>query len=178
MNEFIVTDFDREIWKSELADFVPDKIFDAHAHLWNDQFATPATAVSALRFNTDLAVMQKFTGQLFPGRETHFLLLGTPMKDIDFTGDRHWQYVTHPKNSNLWEFGTGPSSDMHAEGWPAKDVRPEHLFLRVKGGFLKGTTESSDKGETTLKLQHCDVDGNIVHEEIFKSPDPSQPGKQ
>lgn len=94
------------------------------------------------------------------------------------TGDRHWQYVSHPKNSNLWEFGTGPSSDMHAEGWPAKDVRPEHLFLRVKGGFLKGTTESTDKGETTLKLQHCDVDGNIVHEEIFKSPDLSQPGKQ
>ncbi len=83
------------------------------------------------------------------------------------TGDRHWQYVTHPKDTNLWEFGTGPSSDQHAEGWPPKDVRPEHLFLRVKGGFLKGSTETDEKGATILKMQHCDVDGNVVHEEIF-----------
>jgi|GEM_PF-6187727 len=87
MNEFVISDFDREIWESKLADFVPGKIFDAHVHLWNDRFAT---AVSALRFNADLAAMQEFTGQLFPGRENHFLLLGTPIKDIDFTGNRQW----------------------------------------------------------------------------------------
>lgn len=85
------------------------------------------------------------------------------------TGDRHWQYVSHPKDSNLWEFGCGPSSDSHAEGWPPQDVRPEHLFLRVKGGFLKGSTETDEKGATILKMQHCDVDGNVVHEEIFRS---------
>ena len=85
------------------------------------------------------------------------------------TGDRHWQYVTHLKETNLWEFGTGPSSDQHAEGWPAKDVRPEHRFLRLKGGFLSGSTQTGLQGETILKLQHCDVDGNIVHEEVFNS---------
>lgn len=84
-------------------------------------------------------------------------------------GDRHWQYVTHPENSNLWEFGCGPGSDQHAEGWPPQDVRPEHRFLRVKGGFLKGTTERNEKGEAILTLRHCDVDGNTVHEEVFRS---------
>jgi alkaline phosphatase D len=83
-------------------------------------------------------------------------------------GDRHWQYVTHPENSSLWEFGCGPSSDQHAEGWPPNDVRPEHRFLRVKGGFLKGTTERNEMGEAVLTLSHCDVDGNVVHEEVFK----------
>lgn len=83
------------------------------------------------------------------------------------TGDRHWQYVTHLKDTNLWEFSTGPSSDQHAEGWPAKDVRPEHRFLRLKGGFLSGSTQTGPQGETILKLQHCDVDGNMVHEEVF-----------
>lgn len=90
MNEFSLSDFDKEIWESELSDFVPGKIFDAHAHLWNDSFATAATAVSALRFNADLTIMQEFAGQLFPGREIHFLLLGTPMKNIDFASDRRW----------------------------------------------------------------------------------------
>jgi alkaline phosphatase D len=85
------------------------------------------------------------------------------------TGDRHWQYVAHPKETNLWEFGCGPSSDQHAEGWPPNEVRPEHRFLRVKGGYLYGTTETDEKGAARLKLQHCDVDGNIVHEEIFNA---------
>jgi len=85
------------------------------------------------------------------------------------TGDRHWQYVTHPKDTNLWEFGCGPGSDSHAEGWPPNDIRPEHRFLRVKGGYLYGTTETNEQGVSQLKLQHCDVDGNIVHEEIFNS---------
>jgi len=85
------------------------------------------------------------------------------------TGDRHWQYVTHLKDTNLWEFGTGPSSDQHAEGWPPNDVRPEHLFLRLKGGFLKGTTENDPNGMPILKLQHCDVDGNVVNSETFRS---------
>ena len=34
-----ITDFDREIWREELEDFVPAKIFDAHTHLWDNAFA-------------------------------------------------------------------------------------------------------------------------------------------
>jgi alkaline phosphatase D len=81
-------------------------------------------------------------------------------------GDRHWQYVTNIPGTTLWEFGTGPSSDKHAEGWNQNDVRPEHRFLRVKGGFLRGSLNHKDN-KMTLKFQHCDVDGNVVHEEVF-----------
>jgi len=81
-------------------------------------------------------------------------------------GDRHWQYVTHPVGTGLWEFGTGPGSDSHAEGWPPDDKRPEHRFLRVKGGFLKGTLTYSE-GNPVLSLVHCDVNGQPVHEEKF-----------
>jgi alkaline phosphatase D len=82
-------------------------------------------------------------------------------------GDRHWQYVTNIPGTTLWEFSCGASSDMHAEGWPPDDVRPEHRFLRVKGGFLKGNL-IHEGGKTILKFQHYDVDDNVVHEEIFE----------
>lgn len=81
-------------------------------------------------------------------------------------GDRHWQYVTNMPGTNLWEFSTGAGSDKHAEGWKQEDVRPEHRFLRVKGGFLKGSVYQAEN-KSWLKLQHCDVDGNVVHEELF-----------
>ena len=81
-------------------------------------------------------------------------------------GDRHWQYVTHFEGTNLWEFSTGAGSDVHAGGWSQEDVRPEHRFLRVKGGFLRGYV-SRESGSPTLTFQHFDVDGNVVHEEKF-----------
>lgn len=82
-------------------------------------------------------------------------------------GDRHWQYVTHLKDTNLWEFSCGASSDEHAGGWPPDDLRPEHRFLRVKGGFLKGSIKHENE-TVVLKFQHFDVDGNEVHEEVFR----------
>lgn len=81
-------------------------------------------------------------------------------------GDRHWQYVTNIPGTTLWEFSTGAGSDSHAGGWNQSDLRPEHRFLRVKGGFLRGTVSHTDK-KATLRFRHYDVDGNVVHEEVF-----------
>lgn len=81
-------------------------------------------------------------------------------------GDRHWQYVTHFEGTNLWEFSCGAGADKHAGGWAQEDLRPEHRFLRVEGGFLRGHV-TRNNGQPTLVFQHCDVDGNVVHEEIF-----------
>ncbi|MCY1721304.1 alkaline phosphatase D family protein [Prolixibacteraceae bacterium Z1-6] len=81
-------------------------------------------------------------------------------------GDRHWQYVTHFEDTNLWEFSCGAGADMHAGGWKQEDLRPEHRFLRVKGGFLKANVERVN-GTPTLTFEHCDVDGNVVHKEVF-----------
>ena len=82
-------------------------------------------------------------------------------------GDRHWQYVTHPEDTNLWEFSTGAGSDSHAGGWPQSDLRPEHRFLRVQGGFLVGKVTRLEE-QALLIFQHCDVDGNVVHQEQFE----------
>jgi alkaline phosphatase D len=82
-------------------------------------------------------------------------------------GDRHWQYVTHWEGTNLWEFSTGAGSDSHAGGWDQADRRPEHRFLRVMGGYLAGkVTRMDDKA--LLIFQHCNVDGDVVHEEQFE----------
>jgi len=81
-------------------------------------------------------------------------------------GDRHWQYVSHPEGTSLWEFSTGAGADIHAGGWSQEDVRPEHRFLRVKGGFLLAEIKQ-ENGKTFLRFTHCDVDGNPVHQEEF-----------
>lgn len=82
-------------------------------------------------------------------------------------GDRHWQYVTHFKSSNLWEFGCGAGTDEHAGGWKPNDVKPEHRFLRVKGGYLMGKV-FIENSIAKLKFEHKDVNGKVVHTEIFE----------
>lgn len=81
-------------------------------------------------------------------------------------GDRHWQYVSHFEDTNLWEFSCGPGSDVHAGGWNESNKTPEHKFLRVKGGYLFGSVYH-ENGDAMIKFEHRDVDGNVVHEEIF-----------
>lgn len=81
-------------------------------------------------------------------------------------GDRHWQYVTHFEDTNLWEFGCGAGADEHAGGWKQDNVKPEHRFLRVKGGYLFGKL-TYENDQPKLHFQHRDVDGQTVHEEVF-----------
>ena len=81
-------------------------------------------------------------------------------------GDRHWQYVTHLKDSNLWEFGCGPGSEHHQLGWKKGDLRDQHEFLRVAGGFLSGELKIENE-QPVLYVRHHKVDGRVVNEVAF-----------
>lgn len=81
-------------------------------------------------------------------------------------GDRHWQYFSIDEKTGLKEFGAGPVSDAQAGGWAEDDLRPEHQFLRVKGGFL-GIKVYRKLDVPTISFTHYDVEGNVVNEEVF-----------
>lgn len=83
-------EYAREIWQEELEDFVPAEIFDAHTHIWDEQFATAETPESSLRYNAGFAAVRNFSQQLFPGRRCSFLLLGTPVLHIRQDAYREW----------------------------------------------------------------------------------------
>lgn len=82
-------------------------------------------------------------------------------------GDRHWQYVSKDMETGLMEFGSGPVSDYHSQGWKEGDVRPEHRFLRLKGGFLSIRVDR-DFGNPQILFEHRDVLGKVVHKERFE----------
>ena len=90
-------------------------------------------------------------------------LLGGIDDLIVLCGDRHWQYASVQPETGLWEFGCGPGSAKHQLGWKKGDVRPEHKFLRVAGGFLSGELVHADADQTpTLTLRHHKVTGEEV----------------
>ncbi len=81
-------------------------------------------------------------------------------------GDRHWQYVSVDPETGVWEFSCGPASNEHAGGWKQNDVRPQHKYLNVTGGFLAGIV-NRENGIPTLIFRHYSVDGEILNEVKF-----------
>lgn len=81
---------DQQIWDEELEDFVPDRVFDAHIHLFNPDHLA-ATEPTANQWGaSDFATIKQWAARLYPGRETHFLVLGTPLRGIDVAAHNDW----------------------------------------------------------------------------------------
>lgn len=85
---------------------------------------------------------------------------------IVICGDRHWQYISVDSETGIREYASGPASDQHAGGWSNDEVRPEHRYLNVIGGFLAVTADRED-GVPTLTLRHHSVDGDILNEDVL-----------
>jgi hypothetical protein len=74
---------DRRIWAEELEDFVPRRIFDAHAHLFWHSHLPRTDPKRKVWHDADHATHLRWARRLYPGREIHFLYLGTPLPGID-----------------------------------------------------------------------------------------------
>jgi len=85
-------EIDHEIWQRELDGFVPQKIHDAHVHLFRTEFDAAANAedsamsrgVAERGFaDTTMAFWQEWNTALFPGREVHGSCMGFPFPMVD-----------------------------------------------------------------------------------------------
>ncbi len=91
--DFEYNSHDRDFWLRELDDFVPARIFDAHAHLWTEagqEHMPPPPRGASLRMEVDLAALQAWSSQIFPGRACHYLLLATPNPGMDIAANNAW----------------------------------------------------------------------------------------
>ena len=84
-------------------------------------------------------------------------------------GDRHWQYVSQDSVTQLMEFGSGPVSDSHVQGWEG-GKQPEHRYLNLIGGFL-GVRVERESGQPRLTFTHYNVNGEAQNTEQFAVTD-------
>jgi alkaline phosphatase D len=80
-------------------------------------------------------------------------------------GDRHWQYASVHAKTGLQEFGSGPTTDQHAGGWPVDRKESEQSYVNVVGGFLEGEVELGGP-KPLLIFRHRSVDGKVLNEDM------------
>ena len=83
-------DCDRQIWEEELADFVPDRILDAHIHFYWPEDHEPSHPGGTFPHD-DLETLNRWAEAHYPGRQVQYLILGTPRVGVDVT--RHIELV-------------------------------------------------------------------------------------
>jgi len=127
MAEFDYLDFDRQIWEKELEGFVPSVVYDMHTHIWSEEHKGDQAGVpSLLRSEFDYQSQLDWAGQLYPGREMHFLVLGTPVPGMDAEGHNTWM---------ARQVSADPHSAVNMAVTP--DMTPEYVAAQAREhGFL------------------------------------------
>jgi len=128
MPEFTYIDFDRDIWEKELDDFVPQVVYDMHTHIWSDRHRGELEpSHEGLRAEFDYRDHLKWAADLYPGREMHYLVLGTPITGgIDIEGHNTWM---------AQQVSADPHSAVNMLVTP--DMTPDDVAAQVtRHGFL------------------------------------------
>ena len=118
-------EFDRQIWEEELEDFVPSLVYDMHTHMWSEEHKGQS-GPSGLRRGIDYQDHLAWAAKLYPGREIHYLVLGTPIVGIDVEGHNDWMAT---------QMSADPTSAVNLLVLP--EMSPEYVAEQVrKHGFL------------------------------------------
>jgi predicted TIM-barrel fold metal-dependent hydrolase len=108
-----MTDLDKRIWDEELAEFIPDRIYDGHVHCIDEKFCLSKPGDDPPEYNATQHCPVKVLGregldevyaQLLPGREIHYLLMGWVFRRNDFEGHNAWvagEAADDPKSAAL-----------------------------------------------------------------------------
>ena len=158
---FELTDLDRQIWREELQAFVPHRIFDIHAHVYQwasntdpDKQNSPCRELLGDRFaDAPWDLLDACDGLLMPGREVHRLAFPFPFKEsCDFEASNRFvaeQVQPDPASGALMLV----HPDMSADDLDEKIDR--HGFLGFKAyRFYSSTGDAVDCRITDFLPQH------------------------
>ncbi len=125
---------DRIIWEEELDQFIPQRIFDTHVHLLDRRHLSKVKGAFLCWKDTDWDNIQDYTQQLFPGREFHCLVLGTPSPGIDVKSHNQWiaQQIKSDPQSRMNRLVTPNCKTVDIERdfkkWRFNGLKPYRLF--------------------------------------------------
>ena len=154
---------DREFFVTQLEDFVPDRIYDMHAHLWRekDWEGNPPDIVRIAPSEITMKIYKESMGWILPEREVHGLHFAFPAT-----------FPTDPAGANEWvsqqirkdplargQFYVRPSDDPE---WVRREVK--RLGLRGFKPFC-GFAQRPDKENAEIPEFFPEWCARLAHEE-------------
>ena len=121
----VVRDVDREFFERELSSFVPDRIFDAHCHLWSaDHYQVGLAGMPA---DVGYETYRELIDVLHPGRPVSALFIPMPS-----------QSEVMPRANEWIGKETAKAADCRGLYFVRPDDDPEHVREEVRRSRLRG----------------------------------------
>lgn len=104
---FEVTDYDKKIWEEELKDFLPQKIVDAHTHVYKCEFFDPPKAgeekrtvtwVETIAKDNPIEDLQETYELMFPGKDVSAMMFVSGKTGLDKNND----YLSEVSKKTGW----------------------------------------------------------------------------
>lgn len=122
-------DIDERIWNEELAEFVPEKMYDVHTHILDPAhcLSKPDDPLWPRRNSVDefgkidMARIRRINATLFPGRTFEFLILASPFYKTDFEAQMEFM-AQEVANDTPLAVGTMQVTPKMDADWVAEKV--------------------------------------------------------
>jgi len=137
---------DLRVWEEDLNEFVPQKIYDCHIHMFDKKYVSTQYHDNLHFKDADNETLRIWSNTLFPGRESHYLVLGCPHLGTDV--QKHNQMIQT-------ELRADPLSRANRLTTP--DCRPSDIENDIKhNGFIglkvyRIYSVTGDKDECRIK---------------------------
>ena len=116
--EYIPREEDREFFQRELASFVPDKVFDAHTHVWHPDHNVFAGSFPPL---VDYENYVRLMEDIYPGRVAKGLFIPTFRDPVNIPAANQWTGDQTAKDANCrGHFFITPEDDPE---WVRQEVK-------------------------------------------------------
>ena len=89
---------DVRVWEEDLNEFVPQKIYDCHIHMFDKKYVDRKYHGDLHFGDADHETLRIWSNKLFPGRESHYLVLGCPHLGTDV--NQHNQMIQRELSSD------------------------------------------------------------------------------
>ena len=155
-----LTDADRELFERELDSFVPDRIYDVHAHLYELWQWKKPTILEGGPEKLPLERYQEEIQWITPGRETHALFFGGGLHEETFRASNEYvaaQVAKDPASRSLLIV----SPHMDPEEVRQEVRRLSMVGLKVYQHFAPGEETWEAEIEEFLTEEHV----RVAHEE-------------
>ena len=142
VQDWQVTDRDRELWDRELESFVPPRIDDAHVHLYEvSQFqGSPPALCAKGPSSAGWGTFQQRIGELMPGREIAATCFGFPATTVDFDAANAFVAQQCQRSDCRGQMLIHPSMDPEFIRQSVQNngfigLKPYHLFASERPTF-------------------------------------------
>ena len=154
---------EKSIWGVDQKKWLKNSVYESDASFKILISPTPVVGPDRLKKNDNHANI----GFAFEGNDIR-QFVARHKNMVVICGDRHWQYVSVDPETGVREYSCGPASNEHSGGWRPDDIRPEHRYLNVTGGFLAATVDRDESEIPFLVFRHYSVTGKILNEDVVR----------